>query len=83
MHAFTLRLEPALAKKLAEFCKKKGYSKTGLVKSLVRDFIERETASVPDKKTVPPDGEKRGLASLVGIVSFGGDSVKDCNELFY
>lgn len=83
MQAFTLRLDPPLAKKLDRICKQKGYSKTGLVKSLIRDFVEKETPTAPPEKTPPREGEKRGLAALAGIVSWGGDSVKDKREYAY
>jgi hypothetical protein len=85
MHAFTLRLEPSLAKKLDLVCKRKGYSKTGLMKSLIRNFIEQETLGTTPPQTTPQpmDGKKKGLAALVGIVSLGGDSVKDKREFAY
>jgi hypothetical protein len=89
MSAFTLRLEPPLAKKLERVCREKGYSKTGLVKSLIRDFLERtaskKNASSGTVRHAMPSIKGKGgggLASLVGIVSLGGDSVLDKRHVF-
>lgn len=82
MNAFTLRLEPPLAKKFEKFCREKGYSKTGLVKSLIRDFLARQEpaqATAPFKYKNPGPA---GLAKLVGIMSLGGDSVEDKRHVF-
>lgn len=76
MNSFTLRLEPPLTKKLDKICHERGFSKTGLIKSLIREFIDRQ-----DK--LPTTGNKAsGLNSLVGIVRLGGDAVQDAEDVF-
>ncbi|MBU0505653.1 MAG: ribbon-helix-helix protein, CopG family [bacterium] len=73
MTAFTLRLDDSLAKKLDHICEKRGFSKNGLVKSLIRDFLNKETL---------PLKEKHSLASLVSVVNLGGNAVHDSEEYF-
>ncbi len=77
MSAFTLRLEPELAKKLDQVCREQGYKKTGLVMALIRDFLEKEDSVRPIKQ--PP---QQDLKKLVGIVSLGGDAVEDADAYF-
>lgn len=76
MTAFTLRFEDSLAKKLEKICLQKGYSKTGLIKSLVRDFLEKNDPAHPAKKTT------QSLKNLVGIVRLGGHAVDDADNVF-
>ena len=78
MTAFTLRLETPLAKKLDQICRQKGFSKTGLVKSLIRNFIDEQIQPAKTK----PDKQKNKQNSLVGIVTLGGDAVLDANSIF-
>ena len=77
MSAFTLRVEPALAEQLDRVCHEKGYKKTGLVKALIRDFLQRETGQATVKKAPQPK-----LTKLVGIVNLGGDAVVDAEDYF-
>lgn len=78
MTAFTLRLDNTMAKQLDQFCKEHGYKKTGLIISLIRRFFEGE-----QKETVPPSKKQtKKLKKLVGIVSLGGDAVKDADVYF-
>lgn len=76
MTAFTLRLDDTLARQLDKACREKGYSKTGLVKTLIKKFLSGVTDIAPEQKT------KKSLRSLVGIVRLGGDSVVDTEEYF-
>lgn len=76
MNAFTLRLEPALTKKLDKICHERGFSKTGLIKSLIRNFIEKQD------KLPTTNGKASGLEALVGIVRLGGDAVQDAEDVF-
>lgn len=76
MNAFTLRLEPPLTKKLDKICREKGFSKTGLIKSLIRDFVDKQE-KIPSRATAAS-----GPSSLVGIVKLGGDAVRDAEEIF-
>jgi len=77
MSAFTLRLEPTLAKQLDRICRDKGYKKTGLVKALIRDFLKQEAAPAT-RKAAP----QANLKKLVGIVTLGGDAVSDADAYF-
>lgn len=77
MEAFTLRLEPALAKQLDQICRSEGYTKTGLVKSLIRDFLNKRSASPRS-----PAGSPSRLRKLVRVVTVGGDAVKDSEGYF-
>ena len=78
MTAFTLRLENSLAKQLDQFCGEHGYKKTGLIVSLIRRFFEKE------QKEALPSSKKgsKNLKKLVGVVSLGGDAVKDADTYF-
>lgn len=76
MEAFTLRLEPDLAKQLDQVCRNEGYTKTGLVKALIRDFLGKRSV-LPAKTTGPS-----GLKKLVRVVTLGGDAVKDSEAYF-
>lgn len=78
MHALTLRLDPNLARQLNRFCQEHGYKKTGLIVSLVRKFFQEK--SVLERVTAKQ--QKKRLAKMVGIVSLGGDSVKDADVYF-
>lgn len=73
MPAFTLRLEDDLSKKLDQACQKYGYSKNGLIKSLIRDFLEGKSS---------PTQSQPLFQDLVGVVSLGGDSLKDTENFF-
>lgn len=76
MTAFTLRLENDLSRRLDQFCKEHGYKKTGLIVSLIRRFFEGEKGVPLSKK------QAKTLKKLVGIVSLGGDAVKDSDACF-
>lgn len=76
MAAFTLRLEPKLAKTFQQVCQKKGFSKTGLIVSLIRDFINQNEA--PPQKPKPSSL----FYGLVGVVHLGGDALKDSEALY-
>lgn len=79
MVAMTLRLDDQLAKKLDRVCKERGYKKSGFIQSLIRNFLnERLTVRRKLKKF----GDIRNLDPLIGIMSIGGDSVKD-SENYY
>lgn len=81
MSAFTLRLEPALSKKLDKICRDKGYSKTGLVKSLIRNFVAEEDK--PQTFKMPSSEEQmKALEGLCGIVKWGGDALKDSEKIW-
>ena len=75
MEAFTLRLEQGLAKQLDQVCRSEGYTKTGLVKALIRDFLGKRS-SLPSKNT-----GHSNLKKLVRVVNLGGDSVKDSEDV--
>lgn len=75
MSVFTLRLDPTLAKSFGRFCNEKGFSKNGLINTLVRDFLKNQSSSKKAKSKV-------SLKKLVGIVSLGGDSVADADAYF-
>ncbi|MBI4125044.1 MAG: hypothetical protein HY466_03820 [Deltaproteobacteria bacterium] len=78
MSVFTLRLDPGLAQKLDRYCKESGYKKTGFIAALIRKFFQKEEfPSPPSRKT-----QKRRLKGMVGIVSLGGDAVKDADAYF-
>ena len=77
MTAFTLRLENSLAKQLDQFCAEHGYKKSGLIISLIRRFFEGEKELTPASKK-----QTKKLKNLVGIVSLGGDAVKDTEAYF-
>jgi hypothetical protein len=79
MNTFTLRLEDRLAKKLDKICRLRGFKKTGLIKSLVQNFVakEEEQGVVETQKF-----RSLNLRSLVNIVSLGGDAVEDCENLY-
>lgn len=75
---FTLRLEPELGSKLDALCEKRGFNKTGLIKSLIREFLEREQSGyLPKGRTKPK------LQNLVGIIRLGGDAVQDADDSHY
>lgn len=75
MPAMTLRLEPTLAKKLDKVCRKHGYKKAGVIKSLIKNFVEEESKPPLQYRT-----SAKGLESLVGIVKLGGDAVEDADS---
>ncbi len=75
MTAFTMRLDNNIAKQLDKICKEKGYSKTGLLKTLIRDFIKTQT-------TLSAKKQGKGISSLVGVVNLGGDAIKDSEDYF-
>lgn len=77
MPALTLRLPPSLAKSLDKVCKEKGYKKTGLITTLIRDFLKREK-----NKPIYRGGRAEDLEPLIGMMSIGGDAVED-SELYY
>lgn len=79
MEAFTLRLEPALAKQLDRICQAEGYTKTGLLKSLIRDFLTKKSRlpSLPSRER-----SLSRLKKLVRIVTLGGDAVADSEAYF-
>lgn len=79
---FTLRLEPSLAKKFDKVCRQKGYKKTGILNSLVREFIQKEEAapSPPAPINMRASADFRGL---VGIISLGGDAVEDSETAWF
>lgn len=79
MTAFTLRLEPALATQLDQFCREHGYKKTGLILSLLRDFLKgKKTGQAADSRK----RQARNIEHLVGAVTLGGDSIKDAECYF-
>ena len=73
---FTLRLEPELGSKLDALCQKKGFNKTGLIKSLIREFLAKEQPGFL------PQGKPQ-LQNLVGIIRLGGDAVQDSEVAHY
>ena len=75
---FTLRLEPELGLRLDTLCEKRGFSKTGLIKSLIRDFLEKEQPG-----SLPAGKAKPSLQDLVGIIHLGGDAVRDADDSHY
>jgi len=77
MTAFTLRLETGLARQLDRVCRERGYKKTGLVKALIRDFLDQL-----EDKSVKRPGTEKNLKKLVGIVTLGGDAVADADAYF-
>lgn len=72
MPAFTLRLDDDLDKDLDKLCEEQGYSRTGLIKALIRNFVESRQKP-PDLR---PQPARVDLKSVVGIVSLG--QVTDC-----
>lgn len=83
MSAFTLRLDASLGKKLETFCSKRGFSKNGLIQTLIRDYLslyhnEQKSTPVPP---LPPHslGKFRGL---VGMISLGGNALEDTEDLY-
>ncbi len=75
MYAFTLRLNPKLNKSFDKLCVARGFSKTGLIQALIRDFVEKHSSQ---PKATKPEMFK----GLVGMVRLGGDAVKDSEDLF-
>lgn len=75
MNAFTLRLDETLSKKLDRICMQQGYSKTGLVKVLIREFLDKQSQTRPNQ-------HKNKLSDLVGIVNIGGDALDDMDSFF-
>ncbi len=75
---FTLRLEPELGSRLDTLCEKKGFNKTGLIKSLIREFLEKEQSNC-----LPKGKAKPKLQNLVGIIHLGGDAVQDADDSHY
>lgn len=87
MLAFTLRLDDSLAKMVDKKCRREGYSKTGLVKRLLKQWLE------DDGKTQEKSNNqillekyggvsKRPLSDFIGCISLGGNSVEDCDNIF-
>lgn len=79
MSSFTLRLEDPLTKELDQVCEDHGYTKTGLIKSLIKDFLEKVPAN---KKKQQPYIKNKRFADLCGIFQFGGNAVKDEEMIF-
>lgn len=77
MEAFTLRLEPNVSRRLHDICRKRGYKKTGLVNALIRDFLDREQGKIKGAAV-----QSTQFKNIVGIVSLGGDAVKDADDYF-
>lgn len=73
MTALTLRLEPGLARTLDQFCKETGHQKNGLIKTLIRRFLDQQ------KKKVGAATSPKNIQSLVGIVRLGGDAAREEN----
>jgi hypothetical protein len=48
MSVLTLKLEPELEKELETICHRKGYKKTDLVKTLIRNFLNKEGRGLKD-----------------------------------
>lgn len=69
MNVFTLKLNNSLAKQLDRFCRQHGYKKTDLIISLIRNFFKKKQKETKLKK-------------LVGMVSLGGNAVKDAEIYF-
>lgn len=83
MTALTVRLDPETAKQFDQFCKKYGYSKNGVIKSLICNFLHEESES---EKILQKNKMKMGklnLNDLVGIVSLGGDAVEDSETAWW
>lgn len=82
MHAMTLRLDDRTSKRLDRVCRKKGYKKTGVIKSLIDDFLaaEEKPFVIPMRAKDYKPATIYNLSKLCGIVSLGGDSVEDTED---
>lgn len=78
MSMFTLRLEDSVTKELNQICENQGYTKTGLIKSLIKDFLGKERVG----KKRPSHAKNKRFADLCGVFQFGGNAVEDEDMIF-
>lgn len=75
MPAFTLRLEPAVSKKLTQYCKKNGQKKTTVINRVLKEVLEEKKSEFPVKIT-----SVSALRKMAGSISLGGNSVEECED---
>lgn len=87
MLAFTLRLDDSMAKKLDKKCRREGYTKTGLVKKLLKQWL---TGDHPQEKShnqilLEKYGgvSKRPLSDFVGCLSIGGNALEESETAWF
>lgn len=82
-NAFTLRLVPAVAKKLSRYCDRHGYSKTGLLQRLIEEYLDKFEAEDRPPPVLSPKFRSASFKNIVGIVSLGGDAVLDADSAYH
>lgn len=88
MVAFTLRLDDSLARKVEKKCRHAGCTKTGVVKKLLKQWLD-EDESPPQKShnqiLLEKYGgvSKRPLSDFIGCISVGGNALEDSETAWF